>query len=290
MSAEDRARDPSASAYRSYLYVAGYDSRRVRKALSSEADAIVLDLEDAVPVDRKDEARDTVAAVLSSEPEKPIFVRVNPLISGMLEEDLAAVDSQYLSGIRVPKTESADEARAVAERLGASGAVLQCLLESALGIEHAYDIASAHPSVSGLSLGEADLRADLGVKTDAGLGYARSRVVVASRAAGLAPPVQSVYTNVRDLSGLKESTQSGRDQGFLGRSAVHPDQIPIINAVFTPTRAEVLEAENIIERLRESSEAGAGAFLLEDGRFVDPAVVESARSTLALSPRKEGGA
>lgn len=289
MSIEDRVSDPPARAHRSYLYVAGHDAGRVSKALSSEADAVVLDLEDAVPVDRKDEARVTVTEVLGSEPAKPVFVRVNTVSSGMLERDLAAADSRHLSGIRLPKTESAAQARVVAEHLEASGHTsgLQCLLESALGIENAYEIACSHPRVRGLSLGEADLRADLGVTSDPGLDYARSRVVVASRAASLAPPVQSVYTNVGDLLGLTASTESGRGMGFLGRSAIHPDQIPIINEVFTPTQAEILEAESIIERLRGAADSGSGAFLLEDGRFVDRAVVESARSTLALSRPKE---
>lgn len=276
---------------RSYLYVAGHDERRLSKALDSVADAVVLDLEDAVPLDRKAAARTAVAEVLGSPPDKPVFVRVNAPSSGMLEADLAAVVSPHLAGIRLPKTESAAEARTVAERLAAAGdnAGLLCLLESALGVELAFEIACAHPRVRGLSLGEADLAADLGVRADAGLDYARSRVVIASRAAGLAPPVQSVYTNVGDLAGLRRSTQSGRDRGFLGRSAVHPDQVPIINELFTPTEEEVREAESIVERLKEVTEHGSGAFLTEDGRFVDPAVVEAARSTLARARREEGG-
>lgn len=270
---------------RSYLYVAGNDPNRIRKALSSEADAVVLDLEDAVPQDRKGEAREVVAKTLGSVPGKPVFVRVNSRSSEMLEEDLRTILSPHLSGIRLPKTESAAEARAVAERLEAAApaAVLQCLLESALGIEFAFEIGCSHHGVGALSLGEADLGADLGVRADVGLDYARSRVVVASRAAGLAPPVQSVYTDVRNLSGLRSSTEGGRDRGFLGRSAVHPDQVPVINEVFTPTEAEVREAERLVERLEQASQSGSGAFVLEDGRFVDPAVVESARATLARS-------
>ena len=136
-----------------------------------------------------------------------------------------------------------------------------------------------------MSLGEADLAADLGVRDDAGLLYARSRLVVATRAAGLPGPVQSVYTNVRDEEGLRRSTEEGKNQGFVGRSAIHPNQLSTINEVFTPTEREVAEAENLLTRLEESAGTGTGAFALEDGRFVDEAVVGSARLTLALARR-----
>jgi citrate lyase subunit beta/citryl-CoA lyase len=137
----------------------------------------------------------------------------------------------------------------------------------------------------GISLGEADLAADLGVRDEAGLLYARSRLVVATRAAGLPGPVQSVYTNVRDEEGLRRSTEEGKNQGFVGRSAIHPNQLSTINEVFTPTESEVAEAEDLLAQLEESAGAGTGALALEDGRFVDEAVVGSARLTLALARR-----
>ena len=162
---------------------------------------------------------------------------------------------------------------------------IQCLIESALGLELVFEIARAHERVVGMSLGEADLAADPGVRDDAGLLYARSRLVVATRAAGLPGPVQSVYTNVRDEEGLRRSTDEGKNQGFVGRSAIHPNQLSTINEVFTPTEREVAEAEDLLARLEESAGTGTGAFTLEDGRFVDEAVVGSARLTLALARR-----
>jgi len=161
-------------------------------------------------------------------------------------------------------------------------AVIQCLIESALGVERAFDLARAHARVAGIGLGEADLAADLGVHAEGGLAYARSRIVVAARAAGLPPPVQSVYTNVRDLDGLRRSSEAGRDLGFFGRSAVHPAQIPVINGVYTPSEAEMAEARTLVAQLEAAAETATGAFVLADGRFVDRAVVESARRTLAL--------
>ena len=276
---------------RSYLYVPGSDPRRIEKALASEADAVILDLEDAVAPNRKEEARTTVAEVLRSEHEKPVFVRINAPDSVLAEEDVEAVAGAHLAGLRLPKTESPESVRRVAQRLENLGceAGLQCLIESALGLEFAFQIARAHEKVVGMSLGEADLAADLGVRGDAGLLYARSRLVAATRAAGLPGPVQSVYTNVRDAEGLRRSTMEGKNMGFVGRSAIHPAQIEVINEVFTPTEEEVAEAKDLLARLEESTGTGTGAFALEDGRFVDEAVVGSARLTLALARREREG-
>jgi citrate lyase subunit beta/citryl-CoA lyase len=276
---------------RSYLYVPGSDPHRIEKALASEADAVILDLEDAVAPNRKEEARTTVAEVLRSEHEKPVFVRINAPDSVLAEEDVEAVAGPRLAGLRLPKTESAESVRRVAQWLDKLGceAGLQCLIESALGLEFAFEIARAHEKVVGMSLGEADLAADLGVRGDAGLLYARSRLVAATRAAGLPGPVQSVYTNVRDAEGLRRSTMEGKNMGFVGRSAIHPAQIEVINEVFTPTEEEVAEAKDLLARLEESTGTGTGAFALEDGRFVDEAVVGSARLTLALARREREG-
>lgn len=270
---------------RSYLYVAGDDSRRIEKALAGEADAVVLDLEDAVVPSRKLAARQSAAQVLESHSRKPVLVRINPLASGLAEEDLEAIASPNLAGVRLPKTESAANAQHASQRLEGLGcpAVVQCLIESALGVEMAFEVARSHERVRSLSLGEADLAADLRLRDPSALGYARSRLVVASRAAEISSPIQSVYTDVRDLEGLRATTEAGRDSGFVGRSAVHPTQIPVINEVFTPSAEELRESEDLIERLKSSASTGRGTFLTEDGRFVDEAIVELARATLALA-------
>ena len=267
---------------RSHLYVPGDDPRRIEKALDTEADAVVIDLEDAVAPSRKKEARKNAAEALESEPARPTFVRVNAPGSELAARDIDAVAALYLSGLRLPKVESLESVRLVAETLEElrSEAGIQCLIESALGLELSFEIARSHERVAGISLGEADLAADLGVRDEAGLLYARSRIVSASRAAGLPGPVQSVYTRVNDLDGLRRSTEEGKNMGFVGRSAIHPSQVPIINEVFTPTEEEVAEAQELLDRLEGEAGSGTGAFVLEDGRFVDRAVVESARRTL----------
>jgi citrate lyase subunit beta/citryl-CoA lyase len=275
---------------RSYLYVPGSDRRMMEKALASEADAVVLDLEDAVAPNRKDAARRQVLDVLRGTPVKPVVVRVNAVRSGLLEADLRAVAGPWLTAIRLPKVESPEDVHYVVDFLALAGcpATIQCLLESALGVERAFEIARAHDRVASLGLGEADLMADLSVSDDAGLAYARSRVVVAARAAGLPGPTQSVYTNIHDLDGLRRSTEEGQRLGFTARSVIHPSHLPVVNDIFTPTAAEARRARDLIDCLRSAIATGTGAFALEDGRFVDLAVVEAARRTLARVRTVEG--
>lgn len=276
---------------RSYLYVPGNEPRKIEKALASDADAVVLDLEDAVAPSHKQQARETVAEVLGSKPAKPVFVRINNPDSDLRDADIEVISHPRLAGLRLPKTESAETVRYVARKLEAleCEAGIQCLIESALGLELSFEIARAHTRVIGVSLGEADLRADLAVEADAGLLYARSRIIVAARAAKLSAPIQSVYADARDLEGLRRSSKEGKSLGFMGRSAIHPKQVPIINEVFTPTEEEVAAATELLYRMEEATQSGKGAFLLEDGRFVDEAIARSARLTLALADRKEPG-
>jgi len=269
---------------RSYLYVPGSDVRMMEKALATAADALVFDLEDAVAPNRKDRARELVAQVLRSRPRKPIVVRVNAVDSGLVDEDIAAIAGPWLAGVRLPKAESPEDVRHVADELARLGcdAGIQCLLKSALGVERAFDIARAHGRIIGLGLGETDLMAALGVSQDVGLLYARSRVVVAARAAGLPGPTQSVYRDIRDLDGLRRSTEEGKSLGFMGRSVIHPAHIAVVNEVFTPAEDEVRRARDLVGQMDKAAAAGTGAFVLDDGRFVDHAVVAAARQTLAL--------
>jgi citrate lyase subunit beta/citryl-CoA lyase len=254
---------------------------------------VVLDLEDAVPAQAKDAARATVAELLERGAARPLWVRLNPPGSGLLADDLRAAARPGLAGVRLAKAEDPEAVAAVGAALaggGAGHAAIHCLLESALGLERAYALATAHPAVQGLALGEADLRADLGAASDEGLLYARSRCVAAARAAGLPPPVQSVWTHVRDLEGLRASCRRGRALGFVGRAAVHPAQLPVIHEAYSPTPGEVAEARALVARLEEAERAGRAAFALPDGRLVDRGVAETALRTLALAERLEAAA
>lgn len=266
-----------------WLYVPGDRPETVAKALRSATDVVIVDLEDAVAPDRKEYARSATAELLAERPRRPVHVRVNALGTPYAEADIRALAGlPGLSALRLPKVTDPTQVRHTAHRM--PDVPLYALLESALGIEQAHAIASAHPRLRGIALGEADLRADLGVRDDAGLAWPRSRVVVAARAAGLEPPAQSVYPDIRDLEGLAASCARGRALGFLGRTALHPRQLPVIERAFLPTSREVEEAEETLK----AAAADGGALALPDGRFVDAAVVTAAHRTLALASRAAG--
>jgi citrate lyase subunit beta/citryl-CoA lyase len=281
--------DPRTQVIRSYLYVPGHDEARIAKAFDSEADAVVIDLEDAVPLAAKETARRVVADVVAEPAHKPLFVRVNAVDSGMAEADLEVVSGPGITGVRLPKTEGPGDVEQVARRLALAAAPVAIvpLIESAIGVELAWQIASCSEHVAALAMGEADLRADLGVTDDAGLCYARSRCVTAARAAGRIA-VQSVYPRLRDDDGLRSSTEQGRRMGFTGRSAIHPAQVVVINDVLTPTEGEVRAAAEVVAAYEHATNAGAGTVVTADGRFLDPAVVRSAQRVLALARAARG--
>lgn len=233
-----------------WLYVPGDRPDRIAKALASDADVVILDLEDAVSPGAKDAARAT-AAELAAAAHRPLQIRVNGFDTPWHAADLAMIAGLPTQvGLRLPKCEDPAAVQAAAAAVGGSagGATrdLHLLIESALGVERAFELASCAASVASIGLGEADLRADLSVAGDEGLGYPRGRVVTAAAAAGLPSPSMSVYPHHRDLTGLAESCRRGRDLGFLGRSAIHPVQLPVIRQAFTPTAAEVTAAREVV--------------------------------------------
>ncbi|MEU1039525.1 CoA ester lyase [Streptomyces sp. NPDC005907] len=268
-----------------WLYVPGDRPDVVVKALACGADAVIVDLEDAVAPARKEYARAATAELLSDAAPVAVHVRVNALDGPLAEADLKTLAPlPGLSGLRLPKVTSPWDVVRVAEgavRAEGGALGLYALLETALGVEQAFAVASAHHALRGIALGEADLRADLGVREGAGLDWARARVVVAARAAGLPPPSQSVYPDIRDLDGLAVSCAHGRALGFLGRAAIHPRQLPVIERAYLPTPEEIESAEAVVE----AAAVHPGALALPDGRFVDAAVVAGAHRTLALARR-----
>lgn len=272
-----------------WLYVPGDRPERFAKAVASGADAVILDLEDAVALPHKASAREAVRAYLGEAADVPLYVRVNDLNGTDVLEDLRAVAGlPGLTGLRLPKVTEAQQVAdvaAVVASLTARPVELHCLIESAVGVEAAYEIASAHPWVAGIGLGEADLSADLNVGDESGLLYARSRIVVAARAAGLPPPAMSAYANVTDLSGLAASCAKGRSLGFLGRTAIHPRQVPVIEEAFRPAEAELARARELLEAMHGADERGSGVVVLADGRFADRAMVAAAERTVALAER-----
>ena len=247
-----------------WLFVPADRPDRVEKAIASRAHAVIVDLEDGVPAGAKTAARANLAELFRSAYAKPVFVRVNPRD----DDDLAAVAGLPLAGVVVPKVDRPEDVPELP--------AVHAMIETARGVEAALDIAS-HPSVRGISLGEADLGSETGALED-GLDYARSRIVNAAVAAGLPRPPQSVYMNVRDLDGLARSCRRGRALGQLGRQAIHPDQLAVIEQAYLPTRGEVELARATAAKLDAE---GVGE--VAGGLFVDAALAGSARMTLALA-------
>lgn len=260
---------------RSWLYAPGHDERILAKVFDAGADAVLLDLEDAVPPEQKARARAQVREVLASHPEA--WVRVNAPGTAEAEADLDAIAGRC-AGIRAPKTESAGDVDWIAER--APGVPLTCTVESALGLVRAFEIAS-HPATRQLAYGGADLALDLGVEGGwEDTLYARSAVVVASRAAGKEAPCDGVFAKLDDEEGLREAAGAARRLGYFGKSALHPRQVPVINEVFTPGRDELEWARRVVEAFRRS---GGAATRLEDGEFVDLPIAERARRLLEVA-------
>ena len=273
-----------------WLYVPA--SRPDRFAKAHEAgDGVVVDLEDAVLPSAREAARGTLDGLLQLS-GKPVVVRVNAVGSEDFALDLAAVAPLVRAGavhaIRVPKIESLADVQRAADAT-ADWPVerrLICQLESARGVHAAFEVAG-HPAVAGIMLGEADLRADLGLPRgtggDLGLALSRQTVVLASRAGGLGAPVASSYTDLGDEPGLRANTELMRELGFRGRSCLHPRQVGVVREVFAPTAADVEWARSVLAGAASAGGKGSGAVALGDGSFVDPAVERQARDILRLA-------
>jgi citrate lyase subunit beta/citryl-CoA lyase len=265
------------------LYVPGDRSDRFDKAVAAGADLVILDLEDAVAPDAKRAALDAVTGWLrargdarhaggsAAEPGPVLQVRVN---AGADHEVAALAETGTPIELRVPKVESAADVELVSQ--AAPGVPVAALLESALGLERAFEIAS-HPAVASIALGEADLIGELGADGEALLDYARARLVFAARAAGLPAPMLSVFPAIRDPDGLRVDTERGKRLGFVGRTAVHPAQLSVIADVFTPDADELAWAREVVAAL-----ADRGVATLASGEMVDAAMLPRARRILGL--------
>lgn len=278
---------------RSWIYVPGDRPDRFDKAASRGADAVVLDLEDAVAPASKEEARDQVRRWIGSNHghAAQIWVRINQGEMGM--GDARAVASGNISGLCVPKVDNADVLAALDELLtGAErelgvleGTVaLIPLIESAEGLENLRDIVRAKRVVQ-LQVGEVDLAADLGLSGDVDMHLApvRSSILVASVAAGIDPPVGPVSTEFSDLDAFRASTTMVKGQGFLGRACIHPAQVLVVNEIFTPCAEEVAAAVDLLARMDQAQQAGSGVAIDAGGKMIDEASARSARRILALA-------
>jgi len=261
------------------LFVPGHQPARFDKACQSGADVIVLDLEDAVPPVRKDEARMQVAQWLAGRASSGntgvlVAVRINAADTPWHAADLALFAVAHIDALMLPKAEDAAVLRAIA--VVHPAVALLPLIETARGIARMDEIASA-PGVQRLIFGTVDFQADLDIEGDGQeLLYFRSRMVLASRLAGLQPPVDGVSTTIDDPARIEADALHVRRLGFGGKLCIHPKQVAVVNQGFSPTPAQIEWARRVID----ADAASGGAPVAVDGKMVDRPVVLKAQSVL----------
>lgn len=263
---------------RSYLYVPGNRPDRFDKACAAGADAVIVDLEDAVPPAEKDAARAALSAWLS--PGKAVLVRVNAAGSEWFERDLAACDAAGVIGVVLPKAEHIDDV--VVSLCRRKGIALFPLIETAVGMAQAEAVA-ATPCVQRLMFGTIDFQFELGIDGDGDELLAfRSRLVLASKLAGIQSPVDGPSTSWENPALLTEDSLRSRKLGFGGKLCIHPKQVATVNAGFSPSEVEIAWARKVLDAAQRS----AGAAVAVDGRMIDRPVILKAEQIVALVNRR----
>ena len=250
---------------RSYLYVPGNRPDRFDKACAAGADAVIIDLEDAVPPAEKAAARAALAAWLS--PEKAVIVRVNGEDTEWFRQDLTACDAAGVTGVVLPK--AAQIGDAIVALCRSRGAVLLPIIETAAGMAQARAVA-ATPCVQRLMFGTIDFQLELDIDGDGDELLAfRSELVLASRLAGIQPPVDGPCTSWEDVERLTADARRARRLGFGGKLCIHPKQVAVVNAAFSPSDAAVAWARKVLD----AAERSGGAAVAVDGKMIDRPVI-----------------
>lgn len=261
---------------RSFLFVPGNRPERFDKAWQSGADAVVIDLEDAVAPSDKPAARENVKRWLN--PDRASYLRVNGADTEWFSEDLALLSLAGIAGVMLPKAESPAQIHAIAGQCARQLRVIP-LIETAIGLWNAESIARA-PQIERLAFGSVDFQLDCGIGGEREeLLFARSQLVVVSRVAGLLPPVDGVTLDIDDANVLKQDVVRARSLGFSGKLCIHPKQVALVNAGFMPQLAEMRWAEQVMQAV---THCGENAIRL-DGKIIDRPVIERARAILAAT-------
>jgi citrate lyase subunit beta/citryl-CoA lyase len=282
---------------RSKLFVPGSRPELFAKAMAGEADALSFDLEDAVDEARKDQARMELARYLRSLPPncgKTIIVRVNGLDTPHFAADLEAIVGPGLDIVNLPKPESADDVRECAAALAKFERRLKPKImpidlmpniESSRALRFAAEIAAASPRVVGLQAGWGDLIEPLGIDryNPAMIEAIQLQIRIAAGEAGVWA-YDGAYANIQDPEGYRREAEAARRLGYIGKSAIHPSQVPIANAVFRPTDTEIAHSLKVVEAARVAAEKGIGAFTV-NGKMVDAPFVRRAESILEVARR-----
>tara|TARA_R110000868_G_scaffold17851_1_gene77923 strand:+ start:22161 stop:23030 length:870 start_codon:yes stop_codon:yes gene_type:complete len=279
---------------RTLLFVPGHRDRMIEKAPGAGADGLLYDLEDSVPAAERDTARRMLADALSAPRPLPRYVRVNGIADAGREETAADLDAVVLTdvdGIVLPKAQSVEditwtaaeiEKRERSRGLAPGAFEIVPMIESALGVQFAYDILTASPRVSSVIVGSAqdgDLQTDLGADWSpegTEILYARSQILLAARAAGIDHPMDGVFLGLDDEPGLIRDSENARRLGYRGKTVIHPKQIDAVHRVFTPSEKEIAYYRDMVDAFEE---AGGNAFDFR-GKMIDRAMIRKARTLL----------
>jgi citrate lyase subunit beta/citryl-CoA lyase len=254
---------------RSYLFVPGDRPERYAKALAAGADAVIIDLEDAVAPSAKEAARDALRAWLT--PEQAVLVRVNSADTAWFADDLALAGLPGVAGIVLPKAERPET---IARLMQQGAQAVLPLIESALGFHNALELAR-QPGVERLLFGSIDFSVDLGLTEGVEeLQYFRSQLVLVSRLAGILPPVDGVTTTLDDIDRITGDTRRARRNGFGGKLCIHPRQVAPVNAAFAPSAEEAAWAARVLQAVENTD----GAAVALDGKMVDRPVILQAQA------------
>ena len=286
-------------AYRSFLFAPGNHARKIEKVFDCGADHVILDLEDAVAKAEKVATRALVVAALKR--PRPIgakrsgaYIRVNGFDTEFCYGDAVAVVGPGLDGIVLPMVERSEQIVAFDWLVGslererglpAGGIDIIPIVETAKGIANARTIAAAGTRVKRMAFGAGDYTLDVNMEWTLGeseLEHARAEMVVASRAAGLEAPIDTVWVHIKDLDGVASSAKRAKQLGFQGKMCIYPPQVERVNAVFTPTETEVAFAKRVVAAFDQAEREGSSSIQL-DGYFIDYPIVYKARRTLDLA-------
>jgi len=277
------------------LYIPGNNPAMIQQGGVYGADSILLDLEDAVALNQKDAARTLVRNMINVIDfyDAEVCVRVNHLSTPFGLADLEAIVPLQPSAIRYPKTESAEEVaellqiiEKIEDRHGLphNEMTLHAMIETAMGVQNVFNIASQFDRVDAITIGGQDLTADMNIvytPDGAGIDFARKRIVMAAKASHI-DVIDTVFPDVNDEEGLRRETEYAKAIGFTGKAVINPRQIEIIHDVYTPTEEEIRKAYRIIKEFKINSAAGIGVFAI-DGKMIDAPIVTRAEYILKLA-------
>lgn len=285
--------------FRTLIFVPGANARFVEKAKALAADIVCFDLEDSVPANEKETARKTIAGALArrQEYQKPVYVRTNSPESGLIQADIKAVVQKGIDGLVIPKVNDANEVIEIAKAVSAlekerdTGRIaLIPSIETAKGVVNTYAISSADDRVNAVVFGVFDflhdMRMDYDEHDDSGYAYARARIPVDARAAGVAA-IDAIWQKVDDIDGLVQDATIAKRLGYSGKSIIHPGQIEPVHRVFLPSKSEVEWARKVVAALGEAMEKGTGRLAVRlEGRMVDAVHYKQAKAILEAAAGK----